>query len=335
MGRITINKSLEFEQLRILATSKCNLNCTHCYQHFDKNNYYIEEINLIKVIDFAHKHKVKNLTLSGGEIFTYPSLYSVIEYCLEIFPNISIATNGTMLNLNFFKTLLKKEKISFQISLDGNKENHDKRRGKGTYDVTLETIKNLTKIGYNVIGSMAIDEHNFTDMIDVISIPELQKINFLPVAYVGAAKNSPNVSSSNFTNFEETMFQIYKKDLAKDSNPVSLFPHSLAIKYDGTIYPSAVAQDLGVLCMGNIYCDDLEKIVERALENNFFPISFETDSLPKCKDCEYCNQCSKGSRERAFKSYGSLFAPDPFCCRIYKNSFKEVPLGKLFWGEII
>lgn len=323
------------EQMRILVTSDCNLKCTHCYQHYDKNKWRLSFEKITELIDYAEKKHVNTLFFSGGEFFTHDSAYKIIESCMDKGLNITLATNGIYVNTDFFEKYAKLHKITFQISIDGMKMNHNKRRGESSFEKTMCTVKKLRNLGVPIICSMAVDETNFMDMIHVLHIPEFSKVNFLPVAHTGAAKNiCRSYDDMAYQYYEKTLLNIYRKHIALGKS-TSLYPDSLGIKYNGDVYLSPVAQDMDVFCIGNIYEDSLDSILESYEKRDLYElIRRNNDILIECKKCEKNQQCVGKSIERAYKVNGNIEGSDPWGCRIFKNLYSEIPIGQVFWGDL-
>ena len=323
-----------FEMVRILTTSGCNLNCTHCYQFFEKNKFILPKDKIVDIIDYACKNKVENLVLSGGEFFTHPDAYEILDYCISKNVNTVIVTNATLINLEYFKHCKYKNLISFQVSIDGMKEKHDLRRGKGTFECTIKNMKQLYTMGFSITISMAIDENNYTDIIEVLNIPYANKVNFLPIAYTGAAVINKENNEDDYQKFNDVMIKIYKSETEMKVSK-NLFPNELAIKYDGGVYPSAVAQDYDILLMGNVLNKNIEDVINSYVcSDEFNKLKYDINKIDECNKCKAKNICNKGCRERAYKVYSTLSAPDPFCCKIYKNEFPDVSISDIFWGNI-
>lgn len=147
----------------IAPTLDCNLDCKYCYQ-FRAAGIMAPEV-CDQIIGFAYRKLVKgDITVMrvdwyGGE----PLLaLEIISYLSEHFLKLaqefnceyesSIATNGTLLDNKAIKLLVENKVKSCQVTVDGPKEVHDKRRGykndKGSsFDQILLNMK-------QVIGKM-------------------------------------------------------------------------------------------------------------------------------------------------------------------------------------
>lgn len=144
--------------LTLLLTWACNLRCVYCYEGAgEKKSYSMKKETAENIILFA-KNEIKrrglkavSLILFGGEPLVN---FSVGEYILEnlyayceennIIFTTGIVTNGTLLTPKILDVLVKYNCRYIQITLDGIKEIHDKRRiakdGGGTFDKIIESL---------------------------------------------------------------------------------------------------------------------------------------------------------------------------------------------------
>lgn len=143
---------------QIITNSSCNLRCTYCYEYLDSRSNKLEDI--IEYFETIVKPNKDNDTecvidFIGGEPFFVPELIEgIIEYCEIHLPLwgytkyiYSFSTNGTLLHKPKQEELIKKykDKINLGISIDGDKEKHDKHRltvgGKGSFDACMKGIE--------------------------------------------------------------------------------------------------------------------------------------------------------------------------------------------------
>lgn len=163
-NNVDLNNS--FFHLIINPTLSCNFKCWYCYETHLKKSVMDEGTvnNTIKLISNISKN-VSNLSLGffGGEPLLYyekvvkPLIIHASECCRKSNSKLSISftTNGYLINnemVDFFKKYLVS---SFQITLDGGKEEHDKTRypsvGKGSYLTIINNIKLLLENGFFVL----------------------------------------------------------------------------------------------------------------------------------------------------------------------------------------
>ena len=325
-----------FASIKILVTSYCNLCCKHCYQHFEKNKFQLPAKSILEIIDFAHRNDTKIIDFGGGEFFTHPYAYDLLDYCFSKGIHVNIATNATSVSREYFASLRHLDLVSIQISVDGLKENHESRRGSGTYHQMINNAKFLYELGLPLTASMALDEKNYTDAIDVLQMPYFSNVIFLPVALTGAAKNNASSNAAKTAEYEKTMCFVMEGTECGDGDfQNNVFPSVLTIKYNGNVYPAQVASDYDLLRMGNVYEQPIEIIAENFLESESYHKlrSIRNSEIVECNTCASSDRCNRGCRFRAMKFHGEMLRPDPFYCRIFENTYYDIPLGKLFWGE--
>lgn len=334
-----MENKIKLDQIKVLVTSECNLNCTHCFRSFDKHKYFIPNNKLIELVDYAIETSCDNISFSGGEFFMHPFAFELLDYCYLRKIKVKILTNATILGpLSFFEKYKNTDLISFQISLDGTRKNHDLRRGKGVFDKVITNVKKLKELGIHLTASMTIDKTNMHDILDVMDLPYFDNFNFLPVAYAGSAKNDGRpVFDEVYSEYEEIIKTIYKDGGAflDENYRCRMFPYQLGVKYDGTVYPCAVARDYGIFCMGNLNDKPISQLIEDFCKTKEAQelFDYKNNSIDECNNCSAKNKCSRGCRARAFKYFGKLTAADPFCCKLLGKGYEDIPLNCLFWGE--
>jgi len=134
----------------------CNQRCKTC--NIWKKNHLEEkrkELNLEEICTIFSKFpKIFWLTIGGGEPFLREDLVDVVRIAYEKSKVnvLTLATNGSLPSRieKSVKEILRKCKnltVLVNVSIDGNKELHDKIRGiKGSFDNAVETINRLKKI---------------------------------------------------------------------------------------------------------------------------------------------------------------------------------------------
>lgn len=325
------------DQIKVLVTNECNLCCTHCFR---KDKTQIQMLPLSKVceiVDFAIEHRARKLSFSGGEFFTHPYAYDILDYCLKKNIDITILTNATCLNVDYFKKY-STQRISFQVSIDGMREAHDQRRGRGNFDRMFSNVKVLKNLGFNIRASMVLDFNNYKDIINVMKLPYFDGFNCLPVAYTNDFNSALNNEEYEIRcEYDAVIAMMYKhnKRSADGTQRCHMYPMGLGIRYDGNVYPCAVSRDYDLLCMGNMMESSLKDILNTFETTKVGKLlhSYKDNRIEECEKCKSNNVCNRGCRIRAYKLFGTFDAPDLFCCRIFGEERSNSCLNNLFWGE--
>lgn len=164
----------------LLPTIWCNLACPYCYEEGKPQGLMSDE-TCDKVLDFIKCHtKAKWLQLMwyGGE----PLLgIKIIERFLSKIDTLgdiklaghSLVTNGTFLDSDHWPIFKQVPLSNIQITLDGNKQTHDKRRvrhdGTGTYDLIMRNMVLFANEfpDVNMSVRVNVDRNNCDEFMDV------------------------------------------------------------------------------------------------------------------------------------------------------------------------
>ena len=153
-GRATARRrELEAEGLHVPAfliasiTSQCNLHCAGCYSRCNHATVDAEPVKQLSAEEWkrifreAEDLGVSFILLAGGEPFLR---WDVIEAAGQmknlLFP---IFTNGTFMDDAAFAQLDRRRNLVPVLSIEGDKETTDARRGDGVYDRLISAMDRL------------------------------------------------------------------------------------------------------------------------------------------------------------------------------------------------
>lgn len=171
----------------VIPTYNCNLRCTYCYQGGNRKsrsmgaNEYKAILNFIKIQIYQKKLKSIKLIFFGGE----PLLCK--DYIIQLAEEIrrianetklnfysSIITNAVLVNQEIIDKLLIPNSMTIQVSIDGNRISHDKKRidalGRGTYDNIKLALRKMVSCGLkkNIILRINIDKTNCAEIESIL-----------------------------------------------------------------------------------------------------------------------------------------------------------------------
>mgnify|MGYP002516090691 FL=1 len=147
-----VNKINSTLFITLIPSFKCNFNCPYCYENHASKDM-LNQNNYNNIVDEIISTNIKNVNihLFGGEPLLFINdicifLDKLKEKDFEITGGIT--TNGYLLNEEVFNKLLEYGITSFQITIDGNKESHNKTRkllnGGETYSTILQNLINIS-----------------------------------------------------------------------------------------------------------------------------------------------------------------------------------------------
>ncbi|WP_032120997.1 radical SAM/SPASM domain-containing protein [Clostridium amazonitimonense] len=330
IGSIIPNEYIELNQLKFLynqykfnnnvfhiilnPTLNCNFRCSYCYEEHKTESFNEEIMNrIIKLVERKSSEENKiQVAWFGGE----PLLeFDKIKHLTDMFKNIcsnnnclyeaKIITNGYLLNDKNIKKLKDLNITNAQITLDGTKEYHDKKRhlqnGEGTYEKVKESCVNILKNDIKLTLRVNIDEENYEDISNLF--------NVIPDIY----KKNVNFQASNLFQQKENLnfYLLYKKVIDSgfsfndSSNRLikceAATPNAVTIYPDGKLTFCSLAAEEGNF-FGNLDSDGRIKITNKELYYNFYSVDpFDTEI---CNDCIELPMCMGTCVFTRFKNKG-------------------------------
>ena len=145
-------------------TSSCNLFCAGCYARANhscgdessKGEMTNERWNEIFIE--AKELGISFILLAGGEPFMRKDVLIRAAQVKEImFP---VFTNGTMFDEENIALLDKNRNLIPILSIEGDKEQTDERRGNGTYDILVNSMEMLYRKGLLYGASVTVTSEN-------------------------------------------------------------------------------------------------------------------------------------------------------------------------------
>ncbi len=149
MNMISEQPEKRIELVHMQLTSQCNLRCYFCGQWGEKgcfsNNKFrqLEFADWQRVIDSLTRYRDKtgfspDIILWGGEPLVSPEFVPVTELLIKRNFNIGMVTNGVLLDRH--TEIIRKHFSKVYVSVDGNRELHDKIRGEGVFDKVSKNV---------------------------------------------------------------------------------------------------------------------------------------------------------------------------------------------------
>jgi MoaA/NifB/PqqE/SkfB family radical SAM enzyme len=131
--------------LALSPSMRCNLRCTGCYAgEYDRKDDLPEEV-VERVITEAEEIGTRFFIVIGGEPFMWPPLLDLVErHPDSVFQPY---TNGLCIDEDVADRIIKLGNVAPALSIEGNRELTDRRRGKGVYDKVLGTMELLRDKG--------------------------------------------------------------------------------------------------------------------------------------------------------------------------------------------
>ncbi|MDO5291578.1 MAG: radical SAM protein [bacterium] len=173
-------------------TNKCNLHCKGCYaraNHSCTDHCGSKEAEGIltgadwgRIFTQAEELGIEFILLAGGEPFVRKDvLLEAGKHSNILFP---IFTNGTMINESFLKLLEKNRNLMPVISMEGEQETTDARRGEGIYQMVEDTMKRLNDSGVLFGASVTVTKQNMQEVFSDAFVHKMKSNGIKAIIYV-------------------------------------------------------------------------------------------------------------------------------------------------------
>jgi len=166
-------------------TEFCPNTCLHCYMGMNPIEKHLSLFDFfsllakINVFEAQYKSQINNVSITGGDPLSNPDWYEICNALRQQGKQVRIlGIPEQVTDSNCSK--LKELGISmYQVSLDGLKETHDKIRGAGSFDRTVNAIKKLSANGIEVAIMFTMHNLNCSEMFDLIDFLDQLKVRLL------------------------------------------------------------------------------------------------------------------------------------------------------------
>jgi len=313
-------KELEKKQsvlsLTIIPTYQCNFKCVYCWEKTKDSNDSMNKETQFKLLEFIER-KIESATALdidwfGGEpLIAFDAMKNLLDKIAIICKNnkkpytCSLTTNGYGLTIDKFEYLLKHNTRFFQITVDGNKDLHDRNRplksGGGTYDVILNNLKNIRNhatrkyfrflIRLNVTEETYQKSNEYLEMIEQEFVADERFQLYIQAVETHHEVRKTEMTGKYLSNHEITE-QLYDLCIEKDiktSTLKMLYPGDLMCKsiHENTIFINSE---------GGIYKCDMKMEKE---DSSYLGSVFDEKTKSKlysdwgksCKKNDYCDTC--------------------------------------------
>ena len=334
----------------LMPTLQCNLACSYCFQKenpaFTKMSSPTEDATLEWILRQVDARALRTLKVHyfGGEPTTRK------DYCLRTARVLAasmaarggtfewqMTTNGVLLDVAFAKGMEQFGKGQFKVTLDGDKETHDKERvyrdGRGSFDVIFNNVVALAeagskvRVGGNFFPDQAKSFESLLDRLEKSGVAQkLQGIRFKPIVdtHQLGAGTCTNCSGNEET---ATLVQLNKSIERRKLAPPVLegemlesmlgpcelhWKNNYTIDPEGNVYKCPAVAGLPDMAVTHVASGAAEKIAPLV----------ELRPWEQCGECPYMPVCVGGCLGG---QYLKTHRRDQVSCKkdLFEQSFRE------------
>jgi SynChlorMet cassette radical SAM/SPASM protein ScmE len=156
-------------QVDIAISGKCNLSCAYCfYEDEMAKRANLTTDKWLAFFDELGKLGVMKVCLTGGEVFTRPDLFSLIDGVIANRMRYQLLTNGTLITA---KTLAQFEQgkrrlrlDSIQISIDGSCATVHNLSRPNSFENALHGLRLLHEASFPLTVRVTVNRYNVNDL---------------------------------------------------------------------------------------------------------------------------------------------------------------------------
>jgi GeoRSP system radical SAM/SPASM protein len=320
---ITVNWTLTF---------RCNFLCRHCYSRPEK----AEELETNEVKEIMRKvaaYKVPFINFGGGEPLLRKDLFELTSYATGLGFNVSMNTNGFLMDLARAKKAREAGFKTIGISIDStDPDTHDKFRNvKGSHARATAAAKYLRDEGVRLTISSVIcriNYHEFDRLVQQakdLGAEQISLHNFKCTGLGMTNKDELDLDPGEWMDFYMKAIELRAKEdgirISLD-DPITASIHkspekaivkgstcgklSLNIRANGDVTPCGFIP----VVIGNLLKDDLKDLWDNS---DVLGRMRNKEPRDKCKTCKHYEECLGGCTARAYAMTGDFNSPDPHC----------------------
>jgi radical SAM protein with 4Fe4S-binding SPASM domain len=339
------------ETIHFNATKTCNLGCVFCYDKAVRGKTENLPLEVVAAVaEDAAALGARSVILSGGEPLARADWREIAKAFDAVGMEVSLATNGTLIDRNVAQFLKELNKVSISISLDGTAEVHDElRKQKGAFARTLRGMEHLRDAGLTFDVNATISKINITE------VPALTKIARDFRCTMRLSLLHPNGRGQDIIDTAlgpEEIFELREYcHVIRKCSGINIFVNlPPLLQYLDEIIPGRGAacgwavNFCGVLANGDVsicgVASDEPDLVAGNVKTQRFrdiwsnaPLFRYTRSLKTreiagiCGRCPFNEVCGGACRLSAFKEAGDMLAPYHLCQEFYEAGY--IPEGVL------
>ncbi len=322
-------------------TTRCNLNCIHCYaSSVDSAQKELDTAEGKRLLEqIAAVDDIRMIVVTGGEPLLRADIFPLMEYAGRLGFHIIFSTNGTLLTPDAAKDLAKLGIANFSISLDGcTSQCHENiRRVPGSFQKALDGIRAAARTKACVQVNFTAMQQNLDELPGLIDLAEGEGADIIMVFQAippRQDRGAAELTAEQQLQLMQTIAARQKKTGAlimpvccpeywpmllrnKNQKPGGgLYQYFSGcgagsgfsyIRFDGEVWPCNFIP----LSAGSVRTAAFQEIWEKS------PLLQKFRIKPRalkgaCGECPYLDICG-GCRGRAYAHTDDYFAADPAC----------------------
>ena len=297
-------------------TPMCNFDCRMCYVHLDAEQLANQKVLTVEtwkdLMHQAWEAGMIHVTLTGGECLAYPGFDELYLYLLSLGCDISVLTNGYLLDDRRIEFFRQHRPAMIQVTLYGwNDDVYERVTGRRAFSTVAENARKAIAAGLrvrlNITPSSFLGEDALETLRFAKTLTPMVTINtniFAPREETGRSQQQDNPDAELFVRIFRLMNELEGRE-TKEIEAEKLPPAG---------GPSHECDKCGLQCGGGrsgfvmnwkgmlTPCNRLDRVCADALKDGvreaWAKVNHEAVNwprVPECQGCAYedvCNNCA-------------------------------------------
>ena len=334
-----MSKKIELNVLIFELTDGCNQNCKFCYNYWKgANSQYSAETasyrRIKKVLKTVFKQAtVKSISFSGGEPLLLPEIRDLVFYSRLHKSNVSVLTNGTLLDNELIESFsdLGVRRIQIPLLSSDTKTHNALTQREGSWNQAVEATRKLIKTNpewFNAV--LVLTKQNISGLDETLQF------------YVSLGVKTVLVNRFNIGGLGrqyQAELNLSHQELQVAFKEIDIFAHEHDIRfYSGVCTPICVLnpaeyrkiafsfcnkdislRPITINYKGDVrFCNHSPRILGNVFEKTLSEILLNKDydayfnTTPDyCASCELLPRCGGGCRAASEQVYNTFAKVDP------------------------
>ncbi len=158
--------------VEIAVTGRCNLTCKYCFYADDMAvRDYLPTERWLAFFEELGQLGVMDVCLTGGEVFTRPDVFELIDGVIANRMRYQMLTNGTLITeetIAQFQVGKRRQRLdSIQVSVDGSRAEIHNASRPNSYDRVIRALHLLREARLPLTVRVTVNRHNVDDLEDI------------------------------------------------------------------------------------------------------------------------------------------------------------------------
>lgn len=315
--------------IQFYPTLRCNQDCRFCFNKNIQGASSYEDMSrddALRLAGILAEAGFQEVDILGGEPMLVPWIKEFIRQITTFDMTLNISTNGSLPEKVEELADIPSESINIGFSLHGFAGTHNALTVSDNFSRVVKGIGNMVRAGKNPVVKSTLTAENKDEIHELVMFLKNLGVKRYYLLHEDTIGRS-DAAGFSFPEFRECFLKIqeglegmleigfvaasafYKYGSRKQARCDAGIT-KLALLPDGAVFPCNLFFGLREFCLGNIFKDDLKKLLDNPVLEKFRNFRGNQCTFNACR---HHSTCTGGCPAHSYFFHGSLDAVDPRC----------------------